>query len=947
MTLGPDINDRYPIQESLSPPEIARPVYECAQAVYVTGFLAHALVRVYANGNDLLAETEPPFGFATITLRRAVAAGEVLTAQQVVAGQRSQHSLQPVTVEPLDGNRIRTTQPVIAAPVYECGIVVPVGNLVPSTQVHVTENGGQIGAMAAAQPYHPVVTAPLHAGSSVRAAAIACEGTDHEVRGPESGAVTPLAAPVPPPAPRVDAATLIPGNDAVTLTGLLVGAAVEIFDNGVSVSSGWYATADANYFPLQRRLSNTPITARQQLCGNVSPESAPETPRAKLRAPQVVGPICAGARHVVVRGSVINAAVVVLRNGSPMTHGGAAPGDLILALGQGAQLAAGDVISAVQYMNGTLSPVSNTVTVSSGLEAPVIEIDGGHPFFAPAPGEQAIAGGVFPRGRGGPRIRIQACCRDRVVAWLTGPGGEHVADLAPAQLYPGYYTAAWDWQNQAGWAVPAGIPVGEYQVHVRSACQDREGRASFFVIFDPDAAGGPARFAFDPAAVWFGSGTNSIQGLHYYLRCSDWRVFRIAITAAARAVDPYTAAVAVARAEESLFGYSLSYHTQDVLDLITNYSETQCADDAACLTALLRAIGVPAHPVTADAALETGAADWTFDTWIEFLAAHGGAPQWWALHPHQYPGMAPETRAQFGVRGVASKSFNDLIVMANENWIFAQLDDGASDVTYSRNECREPQQSIAKASWIDELCEAGYWSQPHWDCAGVRTRSLAPGNGFRITDGEPVYGGRIVGTVELVNAETARVFGSAAVDLVVHRIEEKGFDRVIGTARREIAVDPDDAVELEFEFDLPSTLAPGENLYLRARLDRRTALIRHLRLPQTLTAEIDLPGEWGVGEEHTVPILLENRGDDTVTGLTLELLAPYALHIEALDNRIPDLESGARVELSARVRAIAPLPSGSVHIAIASRNAGAVLLRRPFQVRADATGEVMVSVRPD
>ncbi|MEV6339768.1 transglutaminase-like domain-containing protein [Nocardia vinacea] len=950
MALGPDINDRLPIRESLSPPQIARPVYECAEAVSVTGFMPHAVVRVFANGNDLLAEVEPPFGFETVQLLRRVQVGETLTAQQEVGGQRSAHSMQPATVEPLDGNRIRATKPLVVAPLYECGVVVPVGNLVPSTRVHVTENDAEVGATAVAQNYHPVVTIPLHANSTVKAAAVACGGTDHEVRGPESDGVSPLPAPSPIPAPTVDAASLIPGSDVVTLTGLLVGAGVEIFDNGVLVSSGWYATTGANWFPLEKRLSNTPITARQQLCGNFSAPSAPEIPSATLAAPEVIGPICAGARHVVVRRSTINATVVILRNGNPMTHGGAAPGDLVLGLGQNAQLSAGDTVTAVQYMNGTLSPTSNTVTVSSGLREPAIEVLGGHPFFAPHAGEQAIPGGVFPRGRGsGPRIRVQACCTDRVTAWITGPDDQRVADLELTQLYPGYYEAQWDWNSESGWGVPTGIPVGEYRVHARSRCQELEGSASFFVIFDPDGVGGPARFTFDPAAVWFATGTNSIRGLHYYMRCSDWRVFRIAIQAVARATDPFFAAVAVARAEEALFAYSLNYHTNDVLDLVTNYTEAQCADDAACLTALLRAIGVPAHPVTADAALETGAANWTFDTWIEFLAAQNGVTQWWALHPHEYPGMAPESRPVFGVRGVANKAFNDLVVMANEKWVFAALDDGTPDVTYARNTCGEPQQSITQAQWIDQLCEAGYWTQTHWDCAGVRPQSLAPGNGFRITNGELEFGGRITGTAHLVNPMDRRVFGTAAVDLVAHRLEDKAFgDKVIHTSIRRVAVDPEGAIEIGFEFDLPRTLAPGEELYLRARLNQQTALLQQLRLRQALSADLDAPPEWTQGGDATVRITLTNIGRETAEDLYIELVAPYALQPEPSRIRLDALDVGEQRELQVTVKGVAPLPSGSLHVAISSRNLGALLLRRPFRVRdRDSAVEATTGVRLD
>jgi 16S rRNA G527 N7-methylase RsmG len=58
------------------------------------------------------------------------------------------------------------------------------------------------------------------------------------------------------------------------------------------------------------------------------------------------------------------------------------------------------------------------------------------------------------------------------------------------------------------------------------------------------------------------------------------RVFSIAINAASGETDSNAAVTAVARAEESLFTYSLNYHSQDVLDLVLHFTEAQCAADA-------------------------------------------------------------------------------------------------------------------------------------------------------------------------------------------------------------------------------------------------------------------------------------------------------------------------------------------------------------------------------
>ena len=939
--MPPDIHDKFPIRESLSPPIVSPPVYECAEAVFVSGFVPHAEVRVFANTSEELARVEPPFGFAHITLKRRVKLGESLTATQTVNGVQSPHSIQPVIVAALDENAVKTTKPDVGKQLFECGIVVPVGNLVPSVRVHVREDGQEIANVPVAQTWHAVLTPPLNAGGKVSAQQFACEGTTHEIQGVISDSVVVQPAPSPIPPPQPDGNSMIPGNDTVTLTGLLVGAGVEIFDNGTLVSSGWFATAGANYFPISNPLSNSSlITATQQLCGKVSEPSDPVKPTGRLRAPIVLAPICDGSRFVIVRGTQINATVVVMRNGAIVGYGGAAPGDVILGLGAGVQLNGGDVVTAIQYIGSTISPTSNSVTVTRRLEQPIVEILGGEPFFLARGGEETIDGPVFPRGRGaGPVIRIQACCSDQVALEVIDPMGKVAAKPVLTELFPGYFTATWPWTSLSNWTIPGGIPVGRYQVMVRTGCHQQLAIVPFYVIFNPADVGGPPRFSFDDTAVWFGAGQNSLRGLHYYLHQSDTRVFSIALNAATGHTDPFDAAVAVARAEEALFAYSLSYHTQDVVDLIVNYTEAQCADDAACLTALLRAIGIPAHPVTADAGLETGAANWTFDTWVEFLAPRSGVTEWRVLHPHEYPGMNPESRATFGAtRDVATKSFNDLIVMANENWVMSDLDTTA-DLSYARNHCQEPNQTITAAAWIDELCEQGYWATSHWDCAGVRTRSLSIGDGFRFLEHDLSFGGRLAGILNVVNRTEDRNFGALTVEIVADLPESKEFpERTFQKVVLPTMLDHGKSLTVPFEMKLPRTLPPGRNLYLWAHLNGRTAALQEVRIPRGITCEVSSSSEFTTDELATIRAVITNPTTEPVRDIRIQVQAPFAVEVEPRYQRFEEIRPYESREVTFRLRAIAELRAGSLHIAVSSSNGGGILVRRPFKV----AGEIPV-----
>lgn len=940
----PRIHEKYPIRESLSPPLIAGPVYECAEAVYVSGFVPHATVRVFADVNEQLAEITPQFGFANVVLNRPVSEGEKLTATQAVGMITSAHLDPPVIVVPLPDGLVANTKPVVHPDLYECGIVVPADNLVPGMRVHVDESGTEVGVEPAAQAWHPVVTSPLHAAAAVTARQIACEGTGHEVEGPWSDAVSVKAAPSPTPAPGVHPDSLIVGNDTVTLTSLLVGAGAEIFDQGTSVSAGWYATGPASWFPIDPPLSSgSSITATQELCGNVSAESDPVKPHSRLKAPEVVGPICEGNTFVVVRETIVNATVVVMRNGSVAGYAGAAPGDLIVALGGNASLNAGDTVKAIQYMGETISPDSNTVTVVGSLEQPLVTILGGEPFFNPKPGEQPLDGPVFPRGRGlGPDIRIQACCSENVRVAVTDPRGDMIAELSPYEVLPGYFSVRWPWTSTGDWEVPSGIPVGRYHVVVQTDCDQKEAEAPFYVIFDPASVGGPPRFSFDDTTVWFGARTNAVVGLHYYLHPSDKRVFSIAIDAAGGHTDSYAAAVDVARAEEGLFGYSLNYHTKDVVDLLEHHNEAQCADDACCLTALLRAVGIPAHPVSADAGLETGAADWTFDTWTEFLAHSNGSTEWRILHPHEYPGMQPESRSTFGTtRGVATKSFNDLVIMANEQWVWADLDDDTYDVVYARNSCQEPHEEIAKAPWIDELCENGYWTTPHWDCSTVRSRGLerrsarGRGNrGFTLDAGDLRFGGVLEGTLELANEGDERRFGRLVVELVTNHLESKAFpeDSFDSTTAR-VVLDSRESVRVPFRLALPETIQPGRELLLHARFGDRTAALQKIRLPALLEASLTEPPSFRLGETSTVTVSIRAVSRAPLQGVEATLDVPFALSIEGDKSQyVRSLSLGEGTRLSWKVRANAPLRSGSFKISIATANGGGAQVRQPFRI---------------
>jgi hypothetical protein len=354
----PSINERFPIEGHLSPP-IVGAVEACSTHVYVSGFVPHATVRVYKNGATLIATVTPTFGFTTVTVA-ALASGDKLTATQTVLGETSAPTDPPTVV----GNAPTSLgAPVIDPTIYTCGRVVPVQGLASGVTVDVkdVEAAASIGSGYTpndwGSDWTPAFTTPLVLPHHVTATQASCSPL---VSAPSSPvAVRPEPSPL--VAPSLDPPVV--GNDAVTAHGLYTGALLEIFDGATPIGSG-YATGSTNWVALAGPLTATSsITARQSLCGH-SPPSKPVRPVTTLPAPIVLGPICPKAHVATVRGTTINAIVVLMRNGQIIGYGGAAPGDVTLAFAPPRVAANGDVITAVQYIGGVISPTSNEVHVN-------------------------------------------------------------------------------------------------------------------------------------------------------------------------------------------------------------------------------------------------------------------------------------------------------------------------------------------------------------------------------------------------------------------------------------------------------------------------------------------------------------------------------------------------------------------------------------------------------
>lgn len=936
----------------LSPPMIYKPIHECARVVKVYGFMPHAKVKVYSNGNELIGEAEPDFGFAEILLTREVCIGEKISATQTVENFTSGHTLSPANVSSyLPGG---FNKPEVGKDLYDCGVIVPVGNLVESVRVNVLADQHRIGSAEAAGTWKAVWTQPLVEDQRVTAIQVACEDDPQkEIKSPESNPVMVKPAPRPIQAPEVG--DVIIGNDTVDLYGLYVGAIVQVYDNGNSVGGG-AATGSANWCPIDPPISNNSvITATQKLCeGNTSIESEPGDVVKVLRAPMVVGPICDGALHVVIRDTVINANVFVTSNGAIVGYGGAVAGDLILGIPNG--LHANDSIRARQYMQNTISPLSNEVIVQGMLEAPVIRISGDEPFFIAEAGEQQVGGPVFCRGKGsGPLIKVQTCCDDSLTVKIEKVNGAIVTKITMTEQFPGYYTGRWDWGSNNNWNIPSKIPVGQYRVNARAGCGMQASQKKFYVIFDPAEVTAPSRFAFNEIGVWFYSGWGKTYSTQYYLHPDDKRIFEEAIRLIDGEISAYKASEKIMNwtvphyyspdychggglqiNPNKRFVYSICTSENDVLDLLARSDRlAQCADSACIFTAMLRAVGIPSHPATADAAREYGEAGWGFDTWTEARIDGPSGEKWYVSHPHE--GRPWTHRLSAGTWGVASKAFNDIVIMANKNWVWSHIVDDTRDVGFKYDtDCKEPNRNFShKKDWVEHMCvnhpDGDYWGKGHWRCSPAYLRNVL------IKLDKEIYrvGETMRFKVEVKNENTVAMDKSLVVSIAIDDPLTKIYpDERIVIGKKTIQIKAGESISFDFKYRIPFELSSASEFSIIAKLEDESIAVP-FNVETLYESRLALTNRVKVGSSFEAKLQIHNRSKQVIEKFNVKLELPYSIRVEknALKKQLSSLEPGENVSLRWLLHAVSPSEAAGVVLRIESSNGGNSIVRDGLEIK--------------
>jgi hypothetical protein len=272
-------------------------IYECGQCLWLDGMVPGATVEVTVGG-ALRGKGTAADGSARIGLSPQTSPGDTLVAQQNACGSPGTKTNLPLP-DGLPGGKRQLPAPTVAGPLQACQVAVTVSNVVDGAQVVLDETPAPGFSEQACfdLPSLWFQCPPLKQGSTVSAIQ---SMPKCDIKSASSAAVT-VGPPAPVPSPTV-VSPLCAGSLTVRLTGLLPGSTVEIFQDATSLGTG--ASPESTFdFAVPALAGGSAITAKQELCGHVSPASnhvKVDPAPASMPTPVVASPLfqCGAAVHV-------------------------------------------------------------------------------------------------------------------------------------------------------------------------------------------------------------------------------------------------------------------------------------------------------------------------------------------------------------------------------------------------------------------------------------------------------------------------------------------------------------------------------------------------------------------------------------------------------------------------------------------------------------------------
>jgi len=348
----------------LSPPVVDEPLYQCATAVTVRGYVVNAQIDVRVNGVTVasVAGGSPWPNGVTVALPAALVAGDAVRARQKTATATSGWSAAVVARDHTQDFPAGPPRPnVDPAPVYECGVRTGVSNLLTGGNVWITADGVEVGRVNGCAAHQGVNVNPAYGlGQKVRAWFELCKDPS-----PPSIEHTTQAPPTPLPVLTFD--PIYEGGTQVTVRNVVNGARVTIYRGGVNQGTWpcWgYALSIGGFTTFT---AAEVFTATQAMCAG-DPESPPGEgtvqPCSALPAPGV-GPVEGGDDRITLTQFVPDATIRVYLNGIPVGVG-SGPVVLLTKIVQH-----GDTLVVIQDLEGCPGQWATVITVPC-VDPPVL-----------------------------------------------------------------------------------------------------------------------------------------------------------------------------------------------------------------------------------------------------------------------------------------------------------------------------------------------------------------------------------------------------------------------------------------------------------------------------------------------------------------------------------------------------------------------------------------------
>ncbi|HEV7679485.1 MAG TPA: hypothetical protein VGQ42_13035 [Candidatus Dormibacteraeota bacterium] len=298
----------------LSPPILTQPLYACAKAVNVTGYVPGATLDIEVAGAVVVAGfaagSPAPFG-AIIHLPAPLVAGQAVRARQSYGSATSPWAAAATVVDHTVDYPAGPPRPeLFPTPLYNCGVRTGVGNLLVGCDTWITADGATAGSVAGANNPQGVNVAPAYStNQTVRAWAQLCDDPSppsqkHQVQPP----------PLPLPAPGFD--PIYQGGTQLVVNSIADGAHFTLSRNGIAVGtlSCWGGKCIVGLSPAF--VTTDTLTATQELCpgdGPSPPGTGQVLPCSSLPAPQVA-PVQDGATQVTLTAFVLGSEIKVFVN---------------------------------------------------------------------------------------------------------------------------------------------------------------------------------------------------------------------------------------------------------------------------------------------------------------------------------------------------------------------------------------------------------------------------------------------------------------------------------------------------------------------------------------------------------------------------------------------------------------------------------------------------------